>query len=199
MPSQFHRTLPRPASSPSTCSISSSPPNPFSSNPQPQQEPEPGKPFFLFTSVPLIGIFLSPTHLFSALSFFYSHWSSLILQTTFPINSTFFFPSLFPKIIDFCVFSFTHQCRLACIAPSIIFQIYFIFPFSHLCLILRGQYFRQAFSSLHCNRNSLLFFPVMNRITMNLSVFRNHYSVINHFCVALFVSAFHCFVIFTIF
>uniref|UniRef100_A0A3P9JJD4 Kinesin family member 13Ba n=1 Tax=Oryzias latipes TaxID=8090 RepID=A0A3P9JJD4_ORYLA len=30
MPSQFHRTLPRPASSPSTCSISSSPPNPFS-------------------------------------------------------------------------------------------------------------------------------------------------------------------------
>ncbi|XP_023809429.1 kinesin-like protein KIF13B isoform X2 [Oryzias latipes] len=43
MPSQFHRTLPRPASSPSTCSISSSPPNPFSSNPQPQQEPEPVK------------------------------------------------------------------------------------------------------------------------------------------------------------
>ncbi|XP_023809427.1 kinesin-like protein KIF13B isoform X1 [Oryzias latipes] len=43
MPSQFHRTLPRPASSPSTCSISSSPPNPFSSNPQPQQEPEPGR------------------------------------------------------------------------------------------------------------------------------------------------------------
>ncbi|KAF6726257.1 Kinesin-like protein KIF13B [Oryzias melastigma] len=40
MPSQFHRTLPRPASSPSTCTISSSPPNPFGSSPQPQQEPE---------------------------------------------------------------------------------------------------------------------------------------------------------------
>ncbi|XP_024151363.1 kinesin-like protein KIF13B isoform X2 [Oryzias melastigma] len=43
MPSQFHRTLPRPASSPSTCTISSSPPNPFGSSPQPQQEPEQGR------------------------------------------------------------------------------------------------------------------------------------------------------------
>ncbi len=45
MPSQFHRTLPRPASSPSTYSTSpSSSPTPFGMTPPQNQEPEQGKP-----------------------------------------------------------------------------------------------------------------------------------------------------------
>ncbi|XP_062275824.1 kinesin-like protein KIF13B isoform X1 [Scomber scombrus] len=44
MPSQYHRTLPRPASSPSTYSTSpSSSPTPFASSPQQNQEPEQGR------------------------------------------------------------------------------------------------------------------------------------------------------------
>lgn len=86
MPSQFHRTLPRPASSPSTYSTSpSSSPTPFGMTPPQNQEPEQGKPPpFPPFAFPLFPTMNSSLSLFLHTSFSYFPASSFLLSSSFP-------------------------------------------------------------------------------------------------------------------
>ena len=87
MPSQFQRTLPRPASSPSTYSTSpSSSPTPFATTP-PQQEPEQGKPS---STPPLLH-----HHTLLGITFFFSSWVHPLQQLFFlPTSSALEYPIL---------------------------------------------------------------------------------------------------------
>lgn len=119
MPSQFHRTLPRPASSPSTYSTSpSSSPTPFGMTPPQNQEPEQGKPptfpplcpfLLLFSTINALSLFLhtsnshSPPVLSSSTSshmglIYFCYMISIILWQT-PCFASLRFPSLLLNVV----------------------------------------------------------------------------------------------------